>query len=271
MLRILSLGAGVQSTVLFYMIQEGVFADDAPTVAIFADTKDEPKAVYAHLEKLEIIAEQSGKCKIIRVGRETGIYEETLETVHGKAGKRFASLPYHVRNLNDKKSILKRQCTKEWKLDAIRREVREQMKLHSTTRAEVWIGITLDEKHRAKPSRYVKTKNYYPFLFNEKTRMTRHECISWLTSHEYEVPVRSSCAICPFHGDDEWKWLKESDPEAFERACKLDEQTRKLPRIDGEVFLHRSLTPLREVDFNVAKEFRPNLFTTQECEGMCGL
>ena len=50
-LRILSLGAGVQSSTLALMIEKG----EVPMVdaAIFADTKGEPKAVYDWLNWLE--------------------------------------------------------------------------------------------------------------------------------------------------------------------------------------------------------------------------
>ncbi len=50
-LRVLSLGAGVQSTTLALMIEKG----EIPMVdaAIFADTGAEPKAVYDHLDWLE--------------------------------------------------------------------------------------------------------------------------------------------------------------------------------------------------------------------------
>ena len=50
-LRILSLGAGVQSTALALMIEKG----EVPMVdaAIFADVKGEPKAVYEHLSWLK--------------------------------------------------------------------------------------------------------------------------------------------------------------------------------------------------------------------------
>ncbi len=47
-LRVLSLGAGVQSTTLALMAAHGVVGP-MPDCAIFADTGWEPKAVYDHL------------------------------------------------------------------------------------------------------------------------------------------------------------------------------------------------------------------------------
>ncbi len=51
--HILNLGAGVQSTALYLMFCRG---DIEPTIdyAIFADTGEEPQAVYAHLEWLSV-------------------------------------------------------------------------------------------------------------------------------------------------------------------------------------------------------------------------
>ncbi len=50
MLRVLSLGAGVQSTTLALMAAHGDI--DQPDLAIFADTQWEPREVYDHLRWL---------------------------------------------------------------------------------------------------------------------------------------------------------------------------------------------------------------------------
>ena len=50
-LRVLSLGAGVQSTVMALMTMTGEIKDK-PDCAIFSDTGAEPKNVYEHLEWL---------------------------------------------------------------------------------------------------------------------------------------------------------------------------------------------------------------------------
>lgn len=48
MKRFISLGAGVQSTTMLLMSLNGDL--ERADCAIFADTQDEPKAVYDHLE-----------------------------------------------------------------------------------------------------------------------------------------------------------------------------------------------------------------------------
>ena len=51
-LTILSLGGGVQSSVMALMAGEGAF-DRVPDSAIFADTRWEPPSVYEHIEWLK--------------------------------------------------------------------------------------------------------------------------------------------------------------------------------------------------------------------------
>jgi len=52
-IRVLNLGAGVQSTMLFLMLVDGEL--EPVDIAFFADTGDEPKAVYEHLEFLKTL------------------------------------------------------------------------------------------------------------------------------------------------------------------------------------------------------------------------
>lgn len=52
-IRVLNLGAGVQSTALFLMLVDGEL--EPVDVAFFADTGDEPRAVYEHLELLKTL------------------------------------------------------------------------------------------------------------------------------------------------------------------------------------------------------------------------
>ena len=51
-LTVLSLGGGVQSSVMALMASRGAF-DRTPDCAIFADTRWEPPSVYEHLEWLK--------------------------------------------------------------------------------------------------------------------------------------------------------------------------------------------------------------------------
>ena len=51
-LTVISLGGGVQSSVMALMASEGAF-DRVPDCAVFADTHWEPPSIYSHLEWLK--------------------------------------------------------------------------------------------------------------------------------------------------------------------------------------------------------------------------
>src|SRR6266540_5820245 len=87
-LRILSLGAGIQSSTLLLMSLAG----ELPRLdaAVFADTGWEPKAVYQHLDRLEATA-TAGGIPVYRVSAGSLRADALDPTRH------FACLPLHVR------------------------------------------------------------------------------------------------------------------------------------------------------------------------------
>jgi len=237
-LRILSLGAGVQSTAIFLMSCLGVL----PRVhcAIFADTGWESTATYQHLEWLEKVGEVYG-IPIVRVGSDS--LRERLLDRHLS----FDPIPSFI--LRDGKIKMgRRQCTWDFKLEPIRKKIRSLLGLKPKQWAprgavELWIGISLDELKRTKTYRPNRmTHVLFPLI--ERVQMDRQQCIQWINKHfPGHIPPRSSCIGCPYHTDTEWGLL--SDDE-FADACLVDETLRN---IRGATFLHRTCTPLAEIDF----------------------
>ena len=90
--------------------------------------------------------------------------------------------------------------------------------------------------------------------------MRRSDCLRWLQSHGYSVPPKSACIGCPFRSDAEWRHLKYSSPEEWEDAVAFDAAVRNglvhigKAGLRGKAYLHRSLTPLAEVDLSTAAE-----------------
>lgn len=263
-MRIISLGAGVQSTTLYLMSVNG----DIPRAdaAIFADTGWEPAGVYRHLEWLEDRFHAEIPITRVSVGN---IREDTLAGRLPRAGvqygRAFMTMPVYVAATEQyAKTILRRQCTQEYKLAPIRRWIREQTR----ETVNLFIGISLDECHRMRDSRLKYIRHEYPLI---DCRMTRHDCLRWLTAHEYPIPPKSSCIGCPFHSDGWWRALRQDNPAEWQDAVAFDRAIRSLPRIKGDAFLHRSLKPLDEVDLsNDADRGQLDLFGN-ECEGMCGV
>jgi len=102
--------------------------------------------------------------------------------------------------------------------------------------------------------------------------LSRGGCIAWLTRHGYPIPERSACTFCPYRSDHEWRRLQALDPVGFNGAVQLDADLRKVKGQLGLIadpYLHRSMTPLSEIDFAGATARQPDLFG-EDCSGVCG-
>jgi hypothetical protein len=233
-MRVLSLGAGVQSSTLLLMACEGELQIDA---AIFADTGWEPAAVYEHLDWLDAQATAAG-IPMHRVAQ-GNIRQDALDPTHG----RFASMPLYQQNADGTRGMARRQCTSEYKLKPIRR----QLKALGATRkhpVDLIIGISLDEYTRMRVSDLQYIHHVYPLV---DQRMTRGDCLGWLAQRGYPEPMKSACIGCPFRRNAAWQLL--SDAEMAD-AVDFDAQIRHDPKgyWRGERFLHDSLVPLSMAD-----------------------
>lgn len=260
MLPIISLGAGVQSTTLFLMACCGELPK--PYAAIFADTGWEPKAVYRHLEWLEDQGRKAG-IPIIRVSA-GNIRDDMLAKARSSDG-RFSTMPFFVAT-GGKVSMLKRQCTSDYKIKPIRRKIREMLLREGEKQCELWLGISFDEVTRMRTSDVKYIQNAYPLV---ERRMRRADCLQWLADHGFPIPPKSSCIGCPFHDDGFWRELKKKSPDEWQEAVEFDRAIRRLPRIRGECYMHRSAKPLDEVDFDWIDD-QLSLFDI-DCTGMCGV
>lgn len=273
-LRILSLGAGVQSTTLLHMMIAGEI--EPPDHVIFADTGWEPKPVYAHLAKLETLMEKH-EIKFHKVSA-GNIRSDTLDF-----GKRWVSMPLYLRAPDGTKGMVRRQCTSEYKIAPLLKIQRELVGLAKGARskehlATTIIGISWDETQRMRDPAFSWLRNEYPLV---DKKITRQMCLDWCADHGLELPPRSACIGCPFKSDHEWRLLRDTMPDEWADAVDYDHQLRarlkKDGRFEGVTYLHKSVVPLDEVDLRTAKEkgqdslFDEDMPFNQECEGMCGI
>lgn len=249
-LTILSLGAGVQSSTLYWMSDAGEL--EAPDYAIFADTQNEPPWVYEALERMD----ELGSIPVLRPSA-----GELGDAIRGRnsTGHRFASIPFWVRGEDGREAPTRRQCTREYKIDVVKQEIRRLLGLRKGQRAkgvyrvEEWVGISVDEAHRAKPSREPWIETRWPLL---ERFMRRDDCRRWLLEHEIPVPGKSACVFCPYRRAADWIRWREEHPELFEEACRWDELLRTedgggvlMQRgMRNEQYIWRALRPLRELD-----------------------
>lgn len=257
-MRVLSLGAGVQSSTLLLMAVHGELAVDR---AIFADTQWEPKAVYQWLEYLMPIAEKAG----IPIDVVTGgnLREDSLT----KPGW-LMSVPAHIRNVDGTSALLTRKCTNGYKLRPIMRRLRE---LGATAKrpSTVLVGISLDEAQRMKPARVRYISNEWPLV---DLRMTRTDCLRWMADHGYPEPPKSACVGCPFRDDGSWRRMRDAAPEEWADAVHFDEQIRHAAQMKRptEAYLHRQLVPLPMVDLRTPQDRGQLDLFDDVSDGECG-
>ena len=268
-LRVLSLGAGVQSSCLALMAEHGYGGMQKPDCCIFADTGWEPPAVYQHLDWLE----KQLSFPIYRVS--AGNIRDDLLQGHTPTGKNFIAIPVHTIGENGREGIGKRQCTSEYKLKPIFQKIRTLLEIPPGRRApkgtyaQVWIGITTDEAERAKPSREEYIHNHHPFL---EMDVSRAQLMDWFERQypTHQLP-RSACIGCPYRTNAEWKDLQNQDPQSFEDAAFVDDALRRLPNLRAiskvEMFLSSKRIPIRELNLDQTPTTAE--LHRQECEGVC--
>lgn len=260
-MRILSLGAGVQSTTMALMAGHEEIGP-MPDAAIFADTGWEPKSVYEHLNWI-INAGLPFPIHIVSAG---DLRRDTIARSNTTGG-RFATIPWFTLAADGKKGMGRRQCTKEYKLVPIRRKVRELLGGKTPKAgAEIWIGISTDEAMRMKPSQIGYMFNRWPLI---ERGMSRMDCLVWLKRNGYHTPPKSSCIGCPFHSNSQWREIQKNLVE-WQDAIEIDRTIRNQPGFRAQQFMHPSRVPLEQADLRTKEEKEIDQFNN-ECEGMCGV
>lgn len=267
-LRVISLGAGVQSSVLALMAARRDVGP-MPDCAIFSDTQFEPQYIYDWLDWLETQL----PFPIIRVTK-GNLKRDTMKGLNS-TGQRFAAIPFFMKDDQNKEAIGRRQCTTEYKIEPVVQEIRKQLGLKPGQQAkgkfivEQWIGISTDEMVRLKINKHKWIINRWPLI---EEGMNRHDCLRWMEERQFPTPKKSSCIGCPFHNNEFWRDMKINHPSEFEEAVEFDRAIRNDARGQNkyEQYLHRSCKPLEEVDFDNDEDLGQISFL-DECEGMCGV
>jgi hypothetical protein len=304
--RILNLGAGVQSSTValmgvknweYWHASESLPYSPVGLIdyAIFADTQEEPKAVYRHLEWLKL------KCEgffpiLVRTAGSLG--EQLIRGIparnKGRAFNttRFVSVPAFLSGTDGKRDgMIPRHCTSDYKIAVIERTIRREiLKLEPGHRVpkedEVsqLMGLSYDEGGRIMRVRSLNQGSPFELHFPLfELEMTRASCQRWLAKQDIPHPVpRSACVFCPYHTNAEWRAVRDSaDPQDWKRAIQIDyalRETRSRCTRDRErtAYVHPDCVPLDQVDLDdpetkERKKGQEMVGFLQECEGMCGV
>ncbi len=272
-LTVISLGGGVQSSVMALMASQGAF-DPAPDCAIFADTRWELPSIYAHLEWLA--SHLTFPLYVVDNGR--SLREDVKALTNHSGSTRYVDIPVYLKGREGEgDGIGRRQCTDNYKIRPIRKKIREMLGLNRGQRVpsgvsvELWLGISTDEAIRMKDSRDRWITNRYPLI---EAGMSRSDCADWWAAR-YDRPLeRSACVACPFQSRQRWVETKRRWPELFAEAVQIDANLREGLALDKTALLHSLRMPLAQAvaldeaawgDNGQADGFG------NECEGHCGV
>lgn len=268
-LSVLSLGAGIQSSAILLMSDRGMLPK--LDCAIFADTGWEPQAVYEQLAWLE--GHVSIPVHRVTCGRSLRDDVAKAEVRGVKArGAIYMPMPVFTET-----GMLRRQCTKNYKILPIERYIRREL-LHLKFRqraprgvvVQEWLGISSDEVSRVRTSKHYWLEFAYPLLGIPEDLLpkpwSRLMCNEWLRE---EYPdrdwVRSACIGCPYRSNAEWRAIK-AVPVEWQDAVEVDQAIRKSGG-KGDVYLHRAHVDLDKVNIG---EDQAEIWG-EECAGVCGV
>lgn len=206
-LRILSFGAGVQSTTLLMLSLAG---DLGPLDAvIFADTGYEPRAVYEHLERCKKLCEKNGVAFIQTRYRDlrADLLEAADRQARGEKGGMRATyqVPLYSRpvaaSAKAPPSMMRRFCTTNYKVHGINKAINALRKKNAVDGArpdvEVWLGISLDEIERMKANPPRKPWFRYRHPLAWELRWTRAHCLAWYDARDLPRPPPKRLHLLP--------------------------------------------------------------------------
>lgn len=266
-MKILSCGAGMQSTALALMACENVKNPGKfPCVPVydlicFCDLGKEPPWV---LEQVDFIR---NACLDVGIRFEvisSPLYEDYLRDF---GNKRVVSIPFWTIGEDGKKGRMLRNCTLEYKIGLIQKYVRWQLlgyrkgqriKPEDIKAHEMHIGFSFEEKHRCRDNPNKMFVNVFPLVDMKLERKDNYAYIKDVWGLETKA---SACSFCPYHRNYFFQYLKEHDEKEYEDLVDFDEMLeREQPntKITSKLYISRSrkrIADLQPEECNDAEYF----------------
>jgi hypothetical protein len=208
--------------------------------------------IPAHLSKAEVLVRLPNDDLKIIIPAHTTYGNERVPVLNQWNNE--PEIPAHHSYPDGKPSgMLRRQCTQRWKIEPMRRWLRKELERQRIPKkpgsVEQWLGISLDEVHRAKDSDVKWQTHRFPLL---ERKMTRAACINWLQAHGLPVPPKSSCVFCPYHTRKGFADMKREGGSDWQTAVKVDEAIRD-KRPGFVAYVHPARIPL--IELKIAEDF----------------
>ena len=224
MKRILSFGAGVDSSTLLALYLDGINSKQIPQAighidrVIFADTGAESDATYSNVDQFKTLCIQADIP--FDIVKRSG--ENIFEWVTRNGCLPVMPKARHV-------------CSLKFKAEVIQKRIKE---LYGDEPITYLIGIEANEKRRAgkftKP-RADSAQYVYPLIDMD---WDRSKCESYLQSCSYltQPVVKSSCVFCPFMSHEEILEIR-NDPAAWAKVKLVESRFKQTSPLKHQAWL----------------------------------
>jgi hypothetical protein len=278
----MSFGGGVQSTAIAMLAinrdERLLRATDGvlPELYIFADTGDEPEALYPHIADMKARIEASG-AKFVTVVTPLGNLGDHVIHAAGSAHRAADQLPFFVQK-DGSMGPIKRRCTEHFKTQAIYKYARSYFGVHRSAPhgggiVQQWLGISGDERQRERTGPIPKRE--WAEYKNPLIAMNWHraDCINYLGALGITAR-RSACVYCPFHSMAEWREIAQK-PRDWKRVLEIDDALEAATGsgafgYESPLYLNRQGVRMRDLDLTEPDDPQKRLWDN-ECAGVCGV
>jgi hypothetical protein len=203
---VVAYGAGTNSVA---MLVDMHAHGERPDLILFANTGNELKRIYAHLEIMREWCARVGFPDIVTVvkgGRQETLYENCIRM------QMLPSIAYGFKSCSHKfKREPQDKFCNNWGPARLAWE--------SGLKVIKLIGYDTDEEHRAKIPEDDKYRYRYPHI--ERGR-SRDDCVALIRAAGLPLPGGSACTFCPSSTREEIDELKFVEPEAFRAALAME-------------------------------------------------
>ena len=260
-MKILSFGAGMQSTALALMSCENSLSlkkgqpmphPDVPIydLVIFCDLGMEPSWVMDQVMFTQHVCDQ---VKIPFKILDSPLHEDFMRNF---GERRTVSIPWWTLRGDGHKAKMPRNCTIDYKIEVIAKYVRwevlgyrkgQRLRPEDRKAHEMHMGFSYEEQKRCKESTNPMFVNHYPLVEMKLVRADNYAYIRDVWGLETRA---SACTFCPFHRNYFFRYLRENLPEEYAQLVMVDELLRdKTPKppMDSDLFISRSRKRIKDL------------------------
>lgn len=249
-MKILSCGAGMQSTALALMACEKAMGNSGlyPAIPvygaiIFCDLGLEPVWVKRQVDFIRRACEKAGIAFYIL---DTPLYQDFLRNF---GQRRTVSIPWWTLMEDGHKSRMPRNCTIDYKVEMIAKFIRWKLLGYKKGQRlwpadikahELHIGFSVEEKRRCKENPNQLFVNKFPLVEMGLTRADNYKYIL----EKWGLDTKASaCAFCPFHRNYFYQYVRRHEPETYAAIVGVDNLLRDktpMPPMKSTLFISRS-------------------------------